>query len=97
MATRTITGLYDSYGEAARIVRDLEAAGVPHDDISVAGSHHGGALGETRGGKKDTGARTGIGATPGIVLGGSGGLPAGIVLFFIAASARTPLWRTATP
>jgi hypothetical protein len=97
MATRTITRLYDSYDEAARVVRDLEAAGVPHDDISVAGSHHGGSPGETRVGEEDTGARTGVAATFGTVLGGSGGLPAGIVSFFTAASARLPLQRMATP
>lgn len=35
MTTRTITKLYDGYDDAADTVRDLEAAGVPHDDISL--------------------------------------------------------------
>jgi hypothetical protein len=74
MAAPTITRLYDSYDEAAQVVRDLEAAGVPHDDISVVGSRHGGAPGGARAGEEDTGAGTGIGATLGTVLGGGAGL-----------------------
>ena len=35
MTTRTITKLYDSYDDAADTVRDLEAAGIAHDDISL--------------------------------------------------------------
>jgi hypothetical protein len=33
--TITITRLYDDYASAERAVRDLEAAGVPHKDISI--------------------------------------------------------------
>jgi hypothetical protein len=33
--TVTITRLYDDYASAERAVRDLEAAGVPHKDISI--------------------------------------------------------------
>ena len=33
--TVTITRLYDDYASAERAVRDLEAAGVPHNDISI--------------------------------------------------------------
>ena len=35
MTTRTIIKLYDSYDDAADTVRDLEAAGIAHDDISL--------------------------------------------------------------
>ena len=35
MAMRTFTHLYDSYDEAVQTVQALEAAGVPHDDISL--------------------------------------------------------------
>ena len=38
MATRTITHLYDTYDEAARAVDALEAAGIPHSDISLVGA-----------------------------------------------------------
>jgi hypothetical protein len=37
MATRTIARLYDSYADAQQVVRDLEAAGIPHGDISLIG------------------------------------------------------------
>jgi hypothetical protein len=33
--TATISRLYDNYADATRAVSDLEAAGVPHDDISI--------------------------------------------------------------
>lgn len=74
MATRTISQLYDAYEDAAQVVRDLEAAGIPHDDISVVGSEHGHA--ESDGRNDGTGA--GIGATLGTVLGGGAGLLAGL-------------------
>jgi hypothetical protein len=35
LMTVTITRLYDDYGSAKRAVRDLETAGVPHNDISI--------------------------------------------------------------
>ena len=33
--TVTITRLYDDHVSAERAVRDLEAAGIPHKDISI--------------------------------------------------------------
>jgi hypothetical protein len=35
MTTRTVTGLYDTYDAAAQTVRDLEAAQIPHGEISM--------------------------------------------------------------
>ena len=35
MTTRTVTGLFGSYDEAERAVRDIEASGVPHNEISI--------------------------------------------------------------
>jgi hypothetical protein len=35
--TTTISRLYDTYGDAEKAVRALEAAGVPHSDISIVG------------------------------------------------------------
>lgn len=35
MATRVIARLYDSRDSAIQVVRDLEQAGIPHDDISL--------------------------------------------------------------
>ena len=37
MAQRTITRAYDSYEDASSVVTELEAAGVPHSDISLVG------------------------------------------------------------
>jgi hypothetical protein len=33
--TQTVTGLFDRYMDAAAAVRELEAAGIPHADISI--------------------------------------------------------------
>jgi hypothetical protein len=35
MTIRTVTGLYDTYDAAAQTVCDLEAAQIPHDEISM--------------------------------------------------------------
>ena len=82
MATRTITRLYDTYDEATRALQALEAAGVPHADISLVGSAHDRAT-EAAGGSTtdtDSGAATGAGtgATLGTLVGGGAGLLAGI-------------------
>ena len=37
MTTRTIARLYDSHSDAVQVVQDLEAAGIPHADISLVG------------------------------------------------------------
>lgn len=66
MATRTITRLYDTYDDATRVVADLEAAGIRHDDISLVGQEHA------------TENRAGTGAGIGAVVGGGAGLLAGI-------------------
>lgn len=78
MATRTITRLYDTYDEAAKAVRALEAAGVPHADISVVGSGHDDASGRADEAAADAGSGAGIGATLGTLVGGGAGLLAGI-------------------
>ena len=36
---QTITRLYDNYSDAANAVRELERAGVPHDEISIVASN----------------------------------------------------------
>ncbi len=82
--TQTLTGLFDNYEDARRAVQDLEAAGIPHRDISlvannargdhvVDGAPHDGATGD------DAGKGAGIGAA----LGGVGGLLAGLGILAI--------------
>lgn len=82
--TQTLTGLFDTYDEAKRAVHDLEAAGVPHADISLVGNnardeHQG--LHEHRDDK--VGEDAGKGAGVGAALGGVGGLLAGLGLLAI--------------
>ncbi len=82
--TQTLTGLFDNYDDARRAVQDLEAAGVPHRDISlVANNAHGvhttnGDRAATAAGD-DAGAGAGLGAT----IGGVGGLLAGLGMLAI--------------
>lgn len=72
--TKTFTGLYDSYEDAAQTVRELETAGIPHDDISIVSNR--GDDEDDAGNHAGTGAATGAGI--GAVVGGGAGLLAGI-------------------
>lgn len=82
MTTRTVTGLYDTYDAAAQTVRDLEAAHIPHDDISIVAHRS-----DTREvpGESAHGAATGAatGASAGAAVGGGAGLLAGLGLLAI--------------
>ena len=82
MATRTVTGLYDSYEAASQTVRDLEAAHIPDSDISMVAhssdihdapsdSAHGSATG------------AGTGASAGAAIGGGVGLLTGLGMLAI--------------
>ncbi len=97
--TKTVTRLFDSHTEALRAVDDLERAGVHHDRISLvsnnadnwhAGHHHdeakarGGPLGDRNGdGESDVADGAGKGATTGGLIGGAGGLLAGLGMLAI--------------
>ncbi|MCJ2033362.1 general stress protein [Methylobacterium sp. J-068] len=96
MAQQTITALYDDYEAASTAVTKLEAAGIPHSDISIVsnneGDRHAGRLRTTTDHddtttrhdapeKASTGA--GTGATLGTVLGGAAGLLTGLGLLAI--------------
>lgn len=83
---RTIAHVYPSYTEATHVVTALEAAGIPHDQISIVSgdgnrddAHTDTTTGMTSGDPAQ-GAATGAGtgATVGTVLGGGAGLLAGI-------------------
>ncbi len=79
--TNSITRLFDDYSDAAAAVRDLEAAGVPHDEISLIANNgtgdHAGHDGVNDHGDVSRGVSTGA------VLGGAGGLLAGLGLLAI--------------
>jgi hypothetical protein len=90
--TTTISRLYNSYDQAAQAVRDLEAAGVPHADISIVAnnsdnwySQNGGAkrVDRDRDGVDDRAEGAGAGAGIGAGVGGAAGLLAGLGLLAI--------------
>lgn len=96
--TVTISRLYDNYSDAERAVRDLEAAGVRHDDISIVASNADNwysdkDIGGTRtstgrvdrdaDGVDDRAEGAGKGAGVGAALGGTAGLLAGLGLLAI--------------
>lgn len=81
--TQTVTSLFDTMDDAKRAVRDLEAAGVPHDAISLVAND---AHGEHAKAHEMAGAAGGEavkGAEGGAVVGGVGGLLAGLGLLAI--------------
>jgi len=78
--TQTITGLFDRYDDARQAVEDLEAAGVPHGDISIVGRD---ADGETDSAGEAAAEDAGTGAGIGAAVGGVGGLLAGLGMLAI--------------
>jgi hypothetical protein len=77
MTTRTVTGLYDTYEAAIQTVRDLEAANIPHSDISLV-AHRSYVTEESNAaGGAETGAGTGA------AIGGGVGLLAGLGILAI--------------
>src|SRR6187397_1709395 len=87
--TVTISRLYDNYNDAQRAVRRLEAAGVPHSDISIVANNSDNWFSTDK--KKDRDAdgvddraeSAGKGAGIGAGLGGAAGLLAGLGLLAI--------------
>ena len=89
--TKTVSRLYDNYTDAQRAVTDLEAAGVPHSDISIVANNSDEWYGNDKtsivdrdhNGKDDRaeGARTGAGVGAGV--GGATGLLTGLGLLAI--------------
>ena len=78
---RMIAHSYDSYDEAVKVVQALEAAGVPHDDISLVSGDKDRTVATTTTGDTTTGA--GTGASIGTLVGGGAGLLAGIGMLAI--------------
>lgn len=79
--TKTVSGLFDSYEAATAAVRDLEASGVSHSDISIVANNSDKSLADERAGEAAEDA--GKGASAGAVLGGAGGLLAGLGMLAI--------------
>ena len=79
--TKTVSALFDTYAAASSAVSALEAAGVPHSDISIVANnsdnwHKGDKTSEAA---EDAGTGAGIGAA----VGGLGGLLTGLGLMAI--------------
>jgi len=88
----TISRLYDDYDTAARVVADLERAGIPHDDVSIVASNAEGWYDRDRttsrvdrdhDGRDDRAEGAAAGAGIGATLGGVAGLLAGLGLLAI--------------
>lgn len=84
--TQTITRLFDDYADATTAVRELESLGVSHDDISIVASNadkrHGEHVEQDHDGVDDHG-DVSRGVSTGAVVGGAGGLLAGLGLLAI--------------
>jgi hypothetical protein len=78
--TQIITALFDDYGDARDAVQSLEAAGIPHSDISIVAND---AHGEHARTATKAGEDAGKGAGVGAAVGGLGGLLAGLGLMAI--------------
>lgn len=76
MTQRTVARLYANYTDASAVVNELEAAGVPHSDISLVANAD--AHGRTGTNESEASTGAGTGAVIGTVLGGGAGLLAGI-------------------
>lgn len=90
--TTTISRLYDNYADAQGAVSRLEAAGVPHSEISIVANNSDGWFGNGKGNGKvdrdrdgvdDRAEGAGTGAGIGAGLGGTAGLLAGLGLLAI--------------
>jgi hypothetical protein len=91
--TVTVSRLYNSYAEAREAVRNLEAAGVKHNDISIIASNADNWYSADRkadtfpdrdlDGKDDRAEAAGTGAGVGAAVGGAAGLLAGLGLMAI--------------
>jgi hypothetical protein len=81
--TTTITGLFDSYDAASAAVRDLEASGLAHRDISIVANNSAGRSSEGRLNDNDATDDAAKGAGIGAAVGAGGGLLAGLGLLAI--------------
>ncbi len=76
---QTYTKVYDSYGQAQHVVRDLESLGIPSSDISLLANKH---VSDQYTDVDDV-SEAGTGATLGAAVGGGAGLLAGLGMLAI--------------
>jgi hypothetical protein len=77
--TRTLASLYDTYADAEATVRDLNAAGIADDEISVVASQAAKTVHESN----ESAPGASAGAAAGAIIGGGGGLLAGLGMLAI--------------
>jgi heat induced stress protein YflT len=102
--TVTISRLYDNYADAQKAVQGLEAAGVPHSDISIVANNSDSwfstdkKVDRDRDGVDDRAEGAGKGAGIGAGVGGAAGLLAGLGLLAIPGLGPVVAagWLTAT-
>jgi stress response protein YsnF len=89
---KTISRLYKDYDTGARVITELERAGIPHDDISIVANNEGGwfdrdrtisGVDRDRDGRDDRVEGAAAGAGIGATLGGVAGLLAGLGMLAI--------------
>ena len=76
---KTLSRVYDTYGQASQVVTDLRAAGVPDSEISLVANKHVSAEYDD----VDESSATATGLGVGAALGGTGGLLAGLGIMAI--------------
>jgi hypothetical protein len=81
MTTKAMAGLYDNYAEATQSVRDIEALGIPPEDVSIVASNIDDQYVATE--KSNAGPDAATGAGVGAVVGGSVGALAGLGMLAI--------------
>lgn len=87
--TVTISRLYDNYADAQRAVSSLEAAGLPHSDLSIVANNSdnwynsNGKVDRDRDGTDDRAEGAATGAGVGAGIGGAAGLLAGLGIMAI--------------
>ncbi len=79
--TQTVTALYDTYDAAVSAVNALEAAGIPHSEISIVSNNVDNRYQDVR--APHAGTDAGAGAGIGAAVGGVGGLLTGLGLLAI--------------
>jgi hypothetical protein len=77
--TKTVSALYDTYNEASSAVSALEAAGIPHSDISIIANNSD----NWHKAESNAGTGAGAGAGAGAAVGGVGGLLTGLGIMAI--------------
>ncbi|WP_395332101.1 hypothetical protein WBP06_04065 [Novosphingobium sp. BL-8H] len=80
--TKTITRLFDNYADAAQAIHELENIGVRRDDISVIANNTRGEY-DTRPKGVNSESEVTTGTSAGAVIGGAGGLLAGLGMLAI--------------